>query len=132
LDLIFSNERGRPLDGGRILSDLKAILKDAGLPILRFHDLRHTCATILVALGENVKTVQETLGHSTPAITLQFYQHVRAGRRRRPSPTWRLRSTTRPLRADLTSTNTPGTGAALQQLFLSHQLALHRLTGDRG
>jgi integrase len=48
----------------------------AGLPLIRFHDLRHTAATLLLGRGVNPKVVSEMLGHSTIAITLDIYSHV--------------------------------------------------------
>ena len=56
------------------------MLKRAGLPqSTRFHDLRHTCATILLSKGVHAKFVQELLGHSTIAIILDTYSHVLPG-----------------------------------------------------
>jgi integrase len=55
---------------------LIAILKGAKLPVVRFHDLRHTCATLLMADGQHAKVVQERLGHSRIGITLDTYSHV--------------------------------------------------------
>lgn len=49
------------------------------LPRIRFHDLRHTAATILLADGENLKAVQERLGHAAAAMTLDVYGHVLPG-----------------------------------------------------
>ena len=55
----------------------KTILKNAGLPTtIRLYDLRHTCATLLLAAGENPKVVSERLGHSTIVLTLDIYSHV--------------------------------------------------------
>ena len=54
----------------------KALLERAGLPEIRFHDLRHTCATLLFGRGVHPKHVQELLGHATVAITLDTYSHV--------------------------------------------------------
>lgn len=54
----------------------KRALKDAGLPSMRFHDLRHSAATLLLAMGVHVKVVQELLGHSNVLITLNTYSHV--------------------------------------------------------
>jgi integrase len=51
-------------------------LKDAELPQIRVHDLRHTAATLLLSKGENPKIVQELLGHSTIAVTMDIYSHV--------------------------------------------------------
>ena len=52
------------------------LLKRAGLPQVRFHDLRHTCATLLLIQNVNPKVVSEMLGHATIAITLDTYSHV--------------------------------------------------------
>ena len=55
---------------------LEKILKCASLPHIRFHDLRHTCATLLLSKGVHPKFVQELLGHATISITLDTYSHV--------------------------------------------------------
>ena len=55
---------------------LKSLLKRAGLPNIRFHDLRHTAATTLLALGVNPKIVQEMLGHTEISMTMDIYSHV--------------------------------------------------------
>jgi len=52
------------------------LLKRAGLPRIRFHDLRHTAATLLLAQGINVKVISEMLGHADVSITLRVYAHV--------------------------------------------------------
>jgi integrase len=52
------------------------LLKKAGLPLIRFHDLRHTAATVLLSLHVHPKVVQELLGHSQIGITLDTYSHV--------------------------------------------------------
>jgi integrase len=57
----------------------KPLLESAGLPSIRFHDLRHTCATILLQAGKHPKYVQELLGHATISITLDTYSHVIEG-----------------------------------------------------
>jgi integrase len=54
----------------------KPLLKRAGLPQIRFHDLRHTCATLLLSRNVNPKIVSEMLGHASIAITLDTYSHV--------------------------------------------------------
>ena len=54
----------------------KPLLRGAGLPQIRFHDLRHTCATLLLMKNVNPKVVSEMLGHATIAITLDTYSHV--------------------------------------------------------
>ena len=54
----------------------KKILKDAGLPHIRFHDLRHTFATLALQNGVDVKTVSSMLGHYSAGFTLDTYAHV--------------------------------------------------------
>jgi integrase len=54
-------------------------LTRAGLPSVRFHDLRHTCATPLLTKGVHPKIVSEMLGHSSLSITLEVYSHVIPG-----------------------------------------------------
>jgi integrase len=75
--LIFASEVGEPLDRRYITSHrFKPLLKRAGLQCFRFHDLRHTCATLLLSKNVNPKIVSEMLGHATIAITLDTYSHV--------------------------------------------------------
>lgn len=75
-DLVFSNNHGGFLHPTHMYIAFQKLLKDAGLPPMRFHDLRHSAATILVAMGINIKIVQELLGHSSAALTLNVYGHV--------------------------------------------------------
>ncbi|GCE31152.1 hypothetical protein KDA_66360 [Dictyobacter alpinus] len=51
-------------------------MQKANLPDIRFHDLRHSAATILLSMGVNVKVIQELLGHANVSITLNIYSHV--------------------------------------------------------
>jgi integrase len=75
--LIFASETGEPLDRRYITTHrFKPLLKHAGLPQIRFHDLRHTCATLLLLKNVNPKVVSEMLGHASIAITLDTYSHV--------------------------------------------------------
>jgi integrase len=55
------------------------LLKQAGLPNIRFHDLRHSAATLLLSLGVHPKVVQELLGHTQIGITMDVYSHVLPG-----------------------------------------------------
>jgi integrase len=74
--LIFSSENGTPLNPENLVKrSFKPLLKKAGLPEIRFHDLRHTCATLLLGRGVHPKIVQELLGHATIAMTLDTYSH---------------------------------------------------------
>jgi integrase len=74
--LIFPGERGQPMRPWTLTRKLQRILEHIGLPHIRFHDLRHTCATLLLGKGVHPKFVQELLGHATISITLDTYSHV--------------------------------------------------------
>jgi integrase len=75
--LIFASEMGEPLNRHNLTRrSFKPLLMRAELPQIRFHDLRHTCATLLLTRNVNPKIVSEMLGHSTIAITLDTYSHV--------------------------------------------------------
>jgi integrase len=74
---VFPSGAGTPLSGGNLNRAFKALLKRAGLPqTIRFHDLRHTCATLLLRQGVNPKFVQNLLGHEDVSLTLNVYSHV--------------------------------------------------------
>jgi integrase len=75
-DLVFPNSIGRLMDPRNFLLLFRRILTRAGLPRLRFHDLRHTAATLLLRRGINPKVVAEMLGHASVRITLDIYSHV--------------------------------------------------------
>jgi len=75
--LVFANEIGGIINPSNLRNrSLKPLLQRAGLPKIRFHDLRHTCATLLLSKNINPKIVSEMLGHSSIAITLDTYSHV--------------------------------------------------------
>ncbi len=76
-DLVFPNEIGGPMDAGNLLyRSFKPLLKRSGLPRIRFHDLRHSAATLLLSKGIHPKIVSEMLGHSQIGITMDLYSHV--------------------------------------------------------
>lgn len=75
--LVFATSTGAPVNPSNLRKRYFApLLERAKLPRIRFHDLRHTCATLLLAKGTHPKFVQELLGHATVAITLDTYSHV--------------------------------------------------------
>src|ERR1700730_11492530 len=74
--LIFSNIYSGSFNPDRVWYLFKKLLKEAGLPDVRFHDLRHGAATVLPAAKVNLKVVSELLGHSPVAITADIYAHV--------------------------------------------------------
>ena len=77
LDLIFPNEAGGPLDHNNVVRRyFNPALKKAGIERIRFHDLRHTYASLLIEQSENIKYIQTQLGHSSPTVTLNIYAHL--------------------------------------------------------
>jgi len=76
-DLIFARATGKPLDDRNVVHRVfEPALKAAGLRRIRFHDLRHTCASLLIHQGESVKYVQRQLRHASAQITLDRYSHL--------------------------------------------------------
>lgn len=78
-DLVFPWDDGRPRDPNTVLKKLQAVLKRAGIPRMRLHDLRHAHASHLIADAVSPKVVQERLGHSSVQFTLQVYGHLLPG-----------------------------------------------------
>ena len=73
-DLVFPSAMGTPLDGGNFLRNTHyPLLARAGVPRVRFHDLRHTAATLMLEQGTHPKVVAERLGHATVNVTLNVY-----------------------------------------------------------
>jgi integrase len=78
--LVFATEAGTPINPSNLRQrSFAPLLKRAGLPHIRFHDLRHTCATLLLSRNVHPKYVQELLGHTSVAITLDTYSHTVPG-----------------------------------------------------
>ena len=94
-DLVFTTEWGKPIDPGSVSKRFKKALQLAGLPSVRFHDLRHTAATLLLQADTHPKIVSEMLGHSTITLTLDTYSHVIPRCMRRPPARWTLSSAVR-------------------------------------
>ncbi|MDQ2905467.1 MAG: site-specific integrase [Chloroflexota bacterium] len=81
-DLVFCTALGTPLNPSKVVDRFKTLLKKGGLPSIRFHDLRHSAATILLSLGVHPKVVQELLGHNQISMTMDIYSHVLPGMQR--------------------------------------------------
>lgn len=81
-DLVFTDELGHHLKHDLIYRHLKRIFESMGIPKLRFHDLRHSYAVMSIQAGDDIKTVQENLGHYSAAFTLDVYGHVTEQMRR--------------------------------------------------
>lgn len=78
-DLIFSQADGTPLRPNNVTRAFKVVARLVGITGVRFHDLRHTHATLMLRQGIHPKIVSERLGHSSVAITLDTYSHVLPG-----------------------------------------------------
>ncbi len=75
-DLVFSTRSGNPINPRTFREAYYRVIKKAGLPPIRFHDLRHTHATLLLQQGVHPKVVSERLGHTSINMTLDLYSHV--------------------------------------------------------
>lgn len=71
--LVFVAATGRPLDPANVNKAFASLIAEAGVPRIRFHDLRHSCATLLYEMGVPIENIQDVLGHSTPVITKLLY-----------------------------------------------------------
>ena len=78
-DLVFARYDGSALDPGTVYHTFRDILEGAGIPHIRFHDLRHTHASLLLQAGIHPKIVQERLGHSSITVTIDIYSHLVPG-----------------------------------------------------
>lgn len=87
-DLVFPNLRGGYLHPNHLGEKFRRLLKEAGLPHIHFHDLRHSAASILLCMGVNVKVIQELLGHSDISITLRTYSHLLPSMQQEVVQTW--------------------------------------------
>lgn len=81
-NFVFTTEFGRYLCNQTVYLDFKKVVKRLGLASARFHDMRHTYAVISLKAGDDIKTVQENMGHHTAAFTLDTYAHVTPGMKR--------------------------------------------------
>lgn len=79
---VFTTTKGTPIDPRNLTRQFAAACKRAKLPPARFHDLRHTCASLLLAQGVQPRVVMETLGHSGISITMDLYTHVMPSQQR--------------------------------------------------
>ena len=87
-NLVFPNLTGGYLHPNHMGETFRELLKEAGLPPIRFHDLRHSAATILLGMGVNIKVIQELLGHSDISITLGLYSHLLPSMQQEIVDTW--------------------------------------------
>ena len=78
-DFVFCQVNGNPRDERSVQRGFERVLRSAGLSHIRFHDLRHTHASLLLKAGVNPKIVSERLGHASVSFTLDVYSHVMPG-----------------------------------------------------
>ena len=78
-DVVFASPEGKPLDPGMLSHAFARIAKQAGLNGVRFHDLRHTFASLMFLRGAKPKVISEALGHSSVAFTMDVYSHIIEG-----------------------------------------------------
>jgi integrase len=74
--LVFPSVAGTPIEPRNLVRHFKGLLQRAGLPDIRFHDLRHSCATVLISQGVHPRIVMEIMGHSQISVTMNTYGHV--------------------------------------------------------
>lgn len=74
--LVFPSMVGTPKNPSNLDRQFKALLKDAGLPAIRFHDLRHTAVSLMIAAGQPINVISRRIGHSSPGFTLNQYSHL--------------------------------------------------------
>src|SRR5437763_2070228 len=75
-DYVFCTSHGTPFAAANLRTMFKVLLQKAELPDIRFHDLRHSVATLLLSIGTHPKVVQELLGHGQISLTMDTYSHV--------------------------------------------------------
>lgn len=73
---VFTDELGNHLSASSVYKAFKRVMVEIGSPETRFHDLRHSYAVVAIKSGDDIKTVQENLGHATAAFTLDVYGHI--------------------------------------------------------
>ena len=88
LDLVFPNFSGGYTHPNHMGDLFRKLLKEAELPPIHFHDLRHSAASILLCMGVNIKVIQELLGHSDISITLRTYSHLLPSMQQEVVETW--------------------------------------------
>ncbi len=87
---IFPSPNGGPISPDSVNNMLKRVLERAGIPKVRFHDLRHTFATLALQNGVDIKTVSGMLGHFSAGFTLDTYAHVTTAAQKKPPKPWEM------------------------------------------
>lgn len=76
MGFVFTSSTGQPVDQRNVQRVFRRVLRRAKLPRMRFHDLRHSCASLLLAQHTDPRVIMETLGHSNISVTMNMYAHV--------------------------------------------------------
>ena len=74
-DLVVCQENGKPYQPDSMSQKWRRFIAQHNLKAIRFHDLRHTCATAMIEAGVDIKTVQERIGHADASLTMNVYAH---------------------------------------------------------
>ena len=82
IELVFTTTVGTPVDPNNFSRTFARWCREAGVPAVRLHDLRHTCVSLLLALGVNPRVVMEIVGHSALEMTMNVYGHVAVDQQR--------------------------------------------------
>jgi len=91
LGLIFPNEAGKPINHNHMVNrQVNPALKATKIERIRFHDLRHTYASLMIDQGKNIKYIQSQLGHSSPTVTLYVYAHLMKPTNRKTICDWEV------------------------------------------
>lgn len=78
-DLVFTQPDGSPIDPMLVTREFRKVVRGAGVPVIRLHDLRHTHATLMLAADVPIRIVSDRLGHVTVAVTMDIYGHLLPG-----------------------------------------------------
>lgn len=106
LDLVFPTESGTPIHLRKLYRNFKKLLKFGNLPDIRFHDLRHTAASLMLNSGVPVLIVSKRLGHAKPSITLDIYGHLIPSMQEQAADV--MDEIITPISFDITNTVAPG------------------------
>ena len=82
VELVFTTTVGTPVDPNNFSRTFARWCREAGVPTVRLHDLRHTCVSMLLTLGVNPRVVMEIVGHAALEMTMNVYAHVAVGEQR--------------------------------------------------
>jgi integrase len=135
LDLVFPTTIGTPIHIRKLLRKFKKLIKEVGLPEIRFHDLRHTAASLMLNQGIPLLIVSRRLGHANPSITLDIYGHIIPSMQEQAAEV--MDEIVTPIRWENCTQTTPGTKYPSKKVkkippYLGQNLQYHPLCGIIG